>query len=696
MREGRDLVINGELVLSGYVMSDEHASWAWEDEIFFCPRMVREGLLHLGEGEVVVRLNSIGGDPVAGEAIRSVLAGHPGGVRIVVEGCAASAASLLLMGGRRREMTAGSWIMIHNPSAWVSGGADELRAQADVLDMLARIYGQVYAQASGQTVDDIITMMAAETYMDADAAIAAGFIHALAAADAPPPEVPEPPAAVPPSEVARTEMRDAMTHWGAMMRACNPVSAPGAEVIAASSRGTPAPAAITMEATMPTLTTPAPGQDPATQTQTAVMAERRRVTDIRQMATPFMAAGRLTEADVQALIDDGTSAEAAGSRLMATMAAREPVGSNIAPAPRGRDETETRRMAMEDSLVLRLSGSPIEDQTRAAAARQYMDHSLVEMAAGRLGHSRVPGNFAGREEVLRMAFLSTSDFPALFENALNRSLAARYAQATPTYRRIARQRTYVDFRAHTTVRVGDFPEMQPVSPEGGEVKAGKFSEAKETTSVTAYGIQVPISRQMLVNDSLGGIQQILNDRGAAVARFEEKTFYAMMLGGSNADGPTLVETSRQVFNTTDNTKSSSGGAIGVTTVSVGRAKMMAQTSSDGGKLGLYPTILLCGPDKLTEAEQLVATIQPTQASNVNVFSGRLDPVSTPWITGNAWYLFADPGAAACFEWGLLDGYSAPRFRMDEPFGVQGVAFSLEHDFGCGAIDFRAGYKNAGA
>ena len=45
---------------------------------------------------------------------------------------------------------------------------------------------------------------------------------------------------------------------------------------------------------MPTPTTPAPGQDPATQTQTAVMAERRRVTDIRQMATPFMAAGRLT------------------------------------------------------------------------------------------------------------------------------------------------------------------------------------------------------------------------------------------------------------------------------------------------------------------------------------------------------------------------------------------------------------------
>jgi hypothetical protein len=359
--------------------------------------------------------------------------------------------------------------------------------------------------------------------------------------------------------------------------------------------------------------------------------------------------------------------------------------------PRGRDETETRRVGMEDALVARLSRQQPTDM-----ARPYMDFAIVDMAAERLGQRRVPSHFAGREEMVRMAFHSTSDFPILFENALNRSLAARYALAQPTYRRIARQRTYQDFRDHTTVRVGDFPTLQPVSAESGELKGGSFGESKEKTSVKAYGVRVGLSRQMLVNDSLDGIMQVLNDRGNAVARFEDATFYAMMLGGANSDGPTLLETSRQVFNTTDGTKASANAAITIASLSLGRAALRKRKSVDGADLEVTAAILLCGPDKETEAQQILAPIQAQQAGNVNPFSGVMTPVVTAKITGNAWYIFASPDEVPCFEWGLLEGYTAPRFRMEDPFGVQGTQLSLEHDFGCGATDFRGGYKNVGA
>lgn len=162
MRRGIDLILGGEIVLSGYVMSDEAAGWAWEDEVYFSPQMVREALLSLGEAEVTVRLNSNGGDPVAGEAIRALLSNHPGGVRIVVEGNASSAASLILMGGKRREMSAGSFIMLHNPSGYVYGSAQTMRDRADFMDMLARIYAQVYATRSGQTIDAVMQIMEAE------------------------------------------------------------------------------------------------------------------------------------------------------------------------------------------------------------------------------------------------------------------------------------------------------------------------------------------------------------------------------------------------------------------------------------------------------------------------------------------------------------------------------------------------------
>jgi len=393
------------------------------------------------------------------------------------------------------------------------------------------------------------------------------------------------------------------------------------------------------------------------------------------------------------MIARGVSVDAARAAVLDRLSAQTAAaGGRSEPAlGRGQDETETRRRGMEDALFAGL--------TRAAPselAQPFAGHSLTEMAARRLGEQRVPSNFGAREEMLRRAFLSTSDFPLLFENAMNRALAARYAEATPTYRQIARQRTYQDFRDHRAVRVGDFPTLQLVSAAGGEIPSGSFGEAREKTAVLPYGVMVNISRQMLVNDTLDGISQVLNDRGAAVARFEDATFYAMMLSGTAANGPTLLETTRQVFNATDGTLAGTAAAISITSLSLGRSALRKRKSLDGNDLGLSASILLVGPDKETEAQQIVAPLQAQQAGNVNPFSGLLTVVTTAKLTGNSWYVFAAPADAPCFEWGLLQGYEAPRFRIEEVFGRQGTSMSLEHDFGCGAIDFRGGYRNAGA
>lgn len=407
----------------------------------------------------------------------------------------------------------------------------------------------------------------------------------------------------------------------------------------------------------------------------------------------------LTGDDAMGAMARGLSVEAWRAEVIDARAAEAertaPVANAVPANAAGRaltDEGEVMARGMEEALFAQLSRTTPTDN-----GRRFMElRNLVDFAAERLGERRVPGGFGQREDLLRRAFHTTSDFPLLLENALNRSLGARYAMAQPTYRRIARQRSYQDFRDHSTVRVGDFPTLQPVSPNGGELKAGTFGESREKTAVSAYGVTVNLSRQLLVNDTLGGIIQVLNDRGAAVARFEEKTFYAMMISGSSSNGPTLLETSRQVFNTTDKSLAASPSTIDVTNLSLGRAALRKRTSLDGESLDINASVLLVGPDRETLAQSVVAPIQAQQVSNVNPFSGTLSVVTTAQITGNAWYMFADPAEAPCFEWGLLDGYTAPRFRMEEVFGRQGTQLSLEHDFGCGAIDFRGGYRNAGA
>lgn len=420
----------------------------------------------------------------------------------------------------------------------------------------------------------------------------------------------------------------------------------------------------------------------------ALRAERQRSADILDIA---QRAG-YTGAEAATAIANGTAVEAFRTAAFAALSARHVPGSHVRIE---QDETETRRLAMGEALTLRLAPASAQRAEPSQAARGYMDFSIVDLAAERLGVRRVPGSFGGREDILRRAFHTTTDFPIIFEGSLNTALAARYALAQPTFRRIARQRTYADFRDHTTIRTGDFPDLQEVNPQGGEIKSGTFSESKEKTAVKAYGVRVDFSRQMLVNDNLNALVQVLNDRGAAVARFEDRTFYAMMLSGANADGPALLDTTRQVFNTADASKAASGTVIDIAALSAGRAALRKRKTKDKVELELSASIILVGPDKETEAQQMLAPVQAQQAGNVNPFSGTLSIVVTSKIAGNPWYLFASPEEAACFEWGLLDGYTAPRFRTDNPFGVQGVSMSLEHDFGCGALDFRGGWKNPG-
>jgi phage major head subunit gpT-like protein len=418
--------------------------------------------------------------------------------------------------------------------------------------------------------------------------------------------------------------------------------------------------------------------------------ERSRVADISTLCRKF-AIPAATEAD---FISKGVTVEAVREAVLDELATRDAEVSVRVPAEvKGarQDETETRRLGMEESLVASF--------TRAAPserAKPYAGFSLVDLAAERLGERRVPGGFGAREDILRRAFHSSTDFPLLFENSLNKALANCYKAAEPTYRKIARQRSYVDFRDHSTIRIGDFPTLQAVDQEAGEIKAGTFGEAREKTRVIPYGVRVNLSRTMLVNDTLDGITQVLNDRGMAVAQFEDTTFYAMLNSGAANNGPTLTETARQVFNATDGTLAGAAAAISVASLSLGRAALRKRTSKDGRKLDIPGAVLLVGPDKETEAQQVVAPLQAQQAGNVNPFSGLLEVVCSAQLSGNVWYVFADPLAMPDFEWGLLQGYDAPRFRMEDVFGTQGTSLTLEHDYGCGAIDFRGGYRNAGA
>ncbi len=430
----------------------------------------------------------------------------------------------------------------------------------------------------------------------------------------------------------------------------------------------------------------APAPDVAAVANEAVRSERERVATITDLAQ------RANAIDLGAQhVRSGTAVDAFRTALLDRLVAQEsnaPTDSNVR-ATVGTEDVDRVRSAKIEALAYGL-GAPVPQAGPSEAARQFMGRGLVDLAADSVNYrgGRML-NARQIDDIFTRASMTTSDFPIIFEGAINRTLEQRYALTQPTFKRFARKRNFRDFRPDTTVKLGDFPLLQKVL-ESGEIKYGSFAEGKEQVQAFSYAIALRVTRQMLINDDLGAISELLTSYGATVALFEEVTFYASAFNGKLADG-------KDVYHTDHKNLASAGTVIDVENVGKGRAAMSKQKSAEGNPLlANPPKILLTGPDKLTEAEKLLASITPATVSNVNIFSGRLEPLETSQLTGNVWHLLTDPSFGSNYRWGYLDGYEAPRVRMDEPFGQQGFAMSVEHDFGCGATDFRFGYKNPGA
>lgn len=125
--------------------------------------------------DINVHINSYGGEVAEGLAIYNALKAHPAKVTTICEGFACSIASVVFMAGDERIMRDSSMLMIHNPSLYASGTAEELRRVADGLDAIRE--ASITAYMAHATVDrsEIVALMDAETWITPQRAIEMGL-----------------------------------------------------------------------------------------------------------------------------------------------------------------------------------------------------------------------------------------------------------------------------------------------------------------------------------------------------------------------------------------------------------------------------------------------------------------------------------------------------------------------------------------
>lgn len=127
-----------------------------------------------------LRLNSPGGSVFDAVAIFNALKRHAGEITVWIDGIAASAASYIAMAGDSVVMPQNAFLMIHDPSGLVMGTAEDMRSTAEALDKVKGSLIQGYAAKSGKPDGEIAALMAAETWLDAEEALALGLIDRIA------------------------------------------------------------------------------------------------------------------------------------------------------------------------------------------------------------------------------------------------------------------------------------------------------------------------------------------------------------------------------------------------------------------------------------------------------------------------------------------------------------------------------------
>ena len=137
---------------------------------------IEEQLKKMGKiDELLVRINSPGGDVSEGIGIFHVLKNFDAKIVCRIEGIAASAASLIAMAGDRIEMCTGTFLLIHEPHAETIGTSSELTALASDLEKMTKSFAEIYALRSGQSEDFVEQLMAEDRLMSAEEALSLGF-----------------------------------------------------------------------------------------------------------------------------------------------------------------------------------------------------------------------------------------------------------------------------------------------------------------------------------------------------------------------------------------------------------------------------------------------------------------------------------------------------------------------------------------
>jgi hypothetical protein len=338
------------------------------------------------------------------------------------------------------------------------------------------------------------------------------------------------------------------------------------------------------------------------------------------------------------------------------------------------------------------------------------------------------GVIEGRAPMYRLQeAMSTSDFPLLMGDIIDRSLLGYYNEWPTAWRQIANRATVRDFRTVRRFVLDGAEGVLPVVPQGQEYPEASLVDAKYEYAVSKRGRRVPFLWEAFVNDDLDALRRT-PERLAKAARMSEESFATSLYAAAAGPNATFFASGNGNLVT-----AGAGSALSTASLQTAMTLLWSQKDKDGNPIYTGQVRLVVPPQLVVTARNILnateirvasgsgsATTDQLQAKNW-MAGDIVELVINPWLpiittTGTvgatAWYLFADPGLGRpALEIGFLRGHETPELFLKSPnatrigggpvaaedgdFETDGINYKVRHVYGGSLIEPKAAVGSFG-
>jgi hypothetical protein len=315
--------------------------------------------------------------------------------------------------------------------------------------------------------------------------------------------------------------------------------------------------------------------------------------------------------------------------------------------------------------------------------------------------------------------MSTSDFPILFADVLDRQMLGFYKATQPTWEKYCRKGTVPDFRNVKRFAVDGAEAVLGKVPELTEYPERALEESKDEYSVFKYGSRIDLSWEAMINDDLDAFRRT-PERLALAARRTEQKFATELFVGKKGPNETLYTSGRKNLLQGGPTLSLESLQKALTVLSEARDNDGEPILVDMVYLVVPPALQVVAENILHATQLNISGAAAGAAANSELWTqnwmrSRFELVVEPYLpvvaseenANTQWYLIASPSIGRpVAEVGFLRGYEQPSLyeraptarrvggggEVNESFTDDSLAWRIRHVIGGTRLENTGGWK----